>query len=147
MELRLCFARPQPRLTTLLFRRGGPLPGFSRPGGGPGAGWGGGRRESEPRLPAVLAGAAPEGLLGRGGGAVRVRLLGGRHAARQAHLPAVRRALHSDMVRHQLELFILSAVLRRARLHSGGEAVREAEIPVGARGPARPGAARLGAAG
>lgn len=79
----------------------------------------------------MLPGAAQEDLLGRGGRAVRVLLLGGLHAARQADLQEVRRPLHPDMVCHQLELFVLPAVLRGARLQVRREAVCEAEIQVG----------------
>lgn len=79
----------------------------------------------------MLPRAAQEDLLGRGGGAVRVRLLGGRHAARQADLQEVRCSLHPDVVCHQLELFILPLVLRGAHLQVSGEAVSEAEIQVG----------------
>lgn len=114
--------------------RGGAPPGFPGPGGGPGAGGGGGRRQDEPALLEMLRGAAQEDFLGRGRGAVRVLLVGGRHAARQADLQEVRCSLHPDVVCHQLELSVLPIVLRGARLQVGGEAVCEAEIQVGTRG-------------
>uniref|UniRef100_A0A7N9DAF4 Solute carrier family 35 member F3 n=1 Tax=Macaca fascicularis TaxID=9541 RepID=A0A7N9DAF4_MACFA len=110
--------------------RGGAPPGLPGPGGGPGAGRGGDRRESEPPLLDVLPGAAQEDLLGRGGRAVRVLFVGGLHAARQADLQEVRRALHPHVVCHQLELFILPVVLRGARLQVHREAVCEAEIQI-----------------
>lgn len=87
----------------------------------------------------MLPGTAQEDFLGRGGGAVRVLLLGRLHATRQAYLQEVRCAFHSHVVCHQLELSILSVVLRGARLQVCGEAVCEAEIQVGAsRPPALP---------
>ena len=79
----------------------------------------------------MLPGTAQEDLLGRGGRAVRVLLLGGLHAARQADLQEVRRPLHPDVVCHQLELSVLPVVLRGARLQVRREAVCEAEIQVG----------------
>lgn len=79
----------------------------------------------------MLPGTAQEDFLGRGGGAVRVFLLGGLHAACQADLQEVRCSLHLDVVCHQLELSVFPVVLRGARLQVGGEAVCEAEIQVG----------------
>lgn len=111
--------------------RGGAPPGVPGPGGGPGAGRGGGQRENEPPLLEMLPGAAQEDLLGRSRGPVRVLLLGRCHAARQADLQEVRCPLHPHVVRHQLELFILSIVLRGARLQVHREAVGEAEVQVG----------------
>lgn len=79
----------------------------------------------------MLRVAAPQAELGPGGGAVRVRLLGRLHAARQADLPDLRRALHPDVVRHHVELLVLPAVLRRPRVQGGGQAVGEAAVQVG----------------
>ncbi|XP_038343721.1 putative thiamine transporter SLC35F3 isoform X2 [Canis lupus familiaris] len=111
-------------------QKGGAPPGLPGPGGGPGAGWGRGRREDEPPLLEMLPGAAQEDVLGCGGGAVRVLLLGRLHAARQADLQEVRCSLHPDMVCHQLECFILPIVLRGAHLQVHREAVCEAEIQI-----------------
>lgn len=111
--------------------RGGAPPGLPGPGGGPGTGWGGCQRPNEPPLLEMLPGTAQEDFLGRGGGAVRVFLLGGLHAACQADLQEVRCSLHLDVVCHQLELSVFPVVLRGARLQVGGEAVCEAEIQVG----------------
>uniref|UniRef100_A0AC11EUQ1 Solute carrier family 35 member F3 n=1 Tax=Ovis aries TaxID=9940 RepID=A0AC11EUQ1_SHEEP len=111
-------------------QKGGAPPGLPGPGGGPGAGGDRGRWEIEPPLLEMLPRAAQEDLLGCGGGAVRVRLLGGCHAARQADLQKVRCSLHPDVVCHQLELFILPLVLRGAHLQVSGEAVSEAEIQI-----------------
>ena len=122
----------RPQLTSpFSAARGGAPPGLPGPGGGPGAGGDRGRWEIEPPLLEMLPRAAQEDLLGCGGGAVRVRLLGGRHAARQADLQEVRCSLHPDVVCHQLELFILPLVLHGAHLQVSGEAVSEAEIQVG----------------
>lgn len=77
-------------------------------------------------------GATQEDFLGRSGRAVRVFLLGGLHAARQADLQEIRRALHPHVVCYQLELSVLPVVLCGARLQVYGEAVCEAEIQVGA---------------
>ena len=122
----------RPQLTSpFSAARGGAPPGLPGPGGGPGAGGDRGRWAIEPPLLEMLPRAAQDDLLGCGGGAVRVRLLGGRHAARQADLQEVRCSLHPDVVCHQLELFILPLVLHGAHLQVSGEAVSEAEIQVG----------------
>lgn len=119
------------QLTPLLFFRGGAPPGAPGPCRGPGASWDGGRREDQSAPLDVFPGAAQEGLLGRSRGVLRVRLLGRLHAACQADLQDLRRALHPDVVCHQLELSVLPVVLRRARVQVHREAVCETEIQVG----------------
>lgn len=51
--------------------------------------------------------------MGRGHGDVRVLVMGRLHPAGQADLQAVRRTVHSHMVRHHVELPLLSSVLHR----------------------------------
>lgn len=51
--------------------------------------------------------------MGRGHGDVRVLIMGRLHPAGQADLQAVRRTVHSHMVRHHVELPLLSSVLHR----------------------------------
>lgn len=129
------------QLTTLLFFRGGAPPGAPGPCRGPGASWDRVEREDEPAPLDMFSRAAREGLLGSCRCALCLCLLGRLHAARQADFQDLRCALHPDLVCHQLELSVLPAVLRRARVQVHREAVCEAEIQVGT---LRPLVTRLG---
>lgn len=119
------------QLTILLFFRGGAPPGAPGPCRGPGASWDRGWREDKPAQLDMHSGAAQEGVLGCGCRVLRVCLLGRLHAAGQADFQDLRRPLHPDVVCHQLELSVLPAVLRRARVQIHREAVCETEIQVG----------------
>lgn len=118
----------------MCFRRG-PSPGeCGGDGRWRGSGWGrggvGGGEEKAALLPEGHGRPGAQGPVGRGHHCVRLLVLGWLHPVGQAHLQEVRCPFYPHLVRHHVELSVLSPVLHRTPVQEPRETVAQAEVQV-----------------
>ncbi len=114
--------------------RGGPAEGEHRGhcrwtgDGGRSRGGGRGGEEEIKLLCASNSHPSAKSNMGRGHGNVCVLIMGRLHPAGQADLQAVRRTVHSHMVRYHMELPLLSSVLHRLSVQESWETDTKTEV-------------------